>query len=118
MSEKEISKATLKRLPTYLAYLKSMLKTERERGSFNLVRQSNPYSNPFSPRPRAQRSGSRPKKEKEPRPAQFAAKAGNGAVRGPFDVVPVAGVEPARYRYHGILSPARLPIPSHRLELV
>ena len=35
---------------------------------------------------RAQRSGSRPKKEKEPRPAQFSAKAGNGAVRGSFDV--------------------------------
>ena len=30
------------------------------------------------------------------------------------DLVPVAGVEPARYRYHWILSPARLPIPSHR----
>ncbi len=29
-------------------------------------------------------------------------------------LVPVAGVEPARYRYHRILSPARLPIPSHR----
>ena len=29
-------------------------------------------------------------------------------------MVPVAGVEPARYRYHRILSPARLPIPSHR----
>ena len=28
--------------------------------------------------------------------------------------VPMAGVEPARYRYHRILSPARLPIPSHR----
>ena len=28
--------------------------------------------------------------------------------------MPVAGVEPARYRYHWILSPARLPIPSHR----
>jgi hypothetical protein len=51
-----------------------------------LVHQSNPNSNPFPPRPRAQRSGSRPKKEKGPRPAQFAAKAGNGAVRGPFDV--------------------------------
>jgi hypothetical protein len=50
-----------------------------------LVHQSNPNSNPFPPRPRAQRSGSRPKKEKGPRPAQFAAKAGNGAVRGPFE---------------------------------
>ena len=30
------------------------------------------------------------------------------------DVVPVVGVEPTRYRYHGILSPARLPIPPHR----
>ena len=30
------------------------------------------------------------------------------------DVVPVVGVEPTRYRYHRILSPARLPIPSHR----
>ena len=31
----------------------------------------------------------------------------------PF-LVPVVGVEPTRYRYHGILSPARLPIPPHR----
>ena len=31
-------------------------------------------------------------------------------------LVPVVGVEPTRYRYHWILSPARLPIPSHRLE--
>ncbi len=30
-------------------------------------------------------------------------------------MVPVAGVEPARCRHHWILSPARLPIPSHRL---
>ncbi len=29
-------------------------------------------------------------------------------------LVPVIGVEPIRYRYHWILSPARLPIPSHR----
>ena len=29
-------------------------------------------------------------------------------------MVPEAGVEPARYRYHRILSPARLPIPSFR----
>lgn len=29
-------------------------------------------------------------------------------------MVPVVGVEPTRYHYHGILSPARLPIPSHR----
>ena len=29
-------------------------------------------------------------------------------------MVPVIGVEPIRYRYHWILSPARLPIPSHR----
>ena len=32
----------------------------------------------------------------------------------PFFLVPVVGVEPTRYRYHGILSPARLPIPPHR----
>ena len=31
-----------------------------------------------------------------------------------FCLVPVVGVEPTRYRYHWILSPARLPIPSHR----
>jgi hypothetical protein len=31
-----------------------------------------------------------------------------------FSVVPVVGVEPTRYCYHGILSPARLPIPPHR----
>ena len=30
-------------------------------------------------------------------------------------LVPVVGVEPTRYHYHRILSPARLPIPSHRL---
>ena len=29
-------------------------------------------------------------------------------------LVPVAGLEPARYRYQWILSPSRLPIPSHR----
>ena len=29
-------------------------------------------------------------------------------------MVPVIGVEPIRYRYHWILSPARLPIPPHR----
>ena len=28
--------------------------------------------------------------------------------------VPVIGVEPIRYRYRGILSPVRLPIPPHR----
>ena len=32
-------------------------------------------------------------------------------------MVPVTGVEPVRYRYHWILSPARLPIPSHRHTL-
>ncbi len=31
-----------------------------------------------------------------------------------FGLVPVVGVEPTRYRYHWILSPARLPIPSYR----
>lgn len=31
-----------------------------------------------------------------------------------FSLVPVIGVEPIRYHYHGILSPARLPIPPHR----
>ena len=30
------------------------------------------------------------------------------------DVVPVAGLEPARHRWRWILSPLRLPIPSHR----
>ena len=29
-------------------------------------------------------------------------------------LVPMVGVEPTRYRYHGILSPARLPIPPQR----
>ena len=29
-------------------------------------------------------------------------------------MVPVTGVEPVRCRHHWILSPARLPIPSHR----
>ena len=32
----------------------------------------------------------------------------------PAFLVPVAGLEPARYRYQRILSPSRLPIPSHR----
>ncbi len=31
-----------------------------------------------------------------------------------FVLVPRAGIEPARYCYHGILSPARLPIPPPR----
>ena len=31
-----------------------------------------------------------------------------------INLVPVIGVEPIRYRYRGILSPVRLPIPPHR----
>ncbi len=31
-----------------------------------------------------------------------------------YRLVPVMGVEPTRYRYQRILSPSRLPIPSHR----
>ena len=34
---------------------------------------------------------------------------------GVLFLVPMAGVEPARYCYQRILSPSRLPIPSHRL---
>ena len=34
-----------------------------------------------------------------------------------FFLVPLAGVEPARYHYRRILSPLRLPIPSQRQEL-
>ena len=34
---------------------------------------------------------------------------------GALFLVPMAGVEPARYCYQRILSPSRLPIPSHRL---
>ena len=30
------------------------------------------------------------------------------------EMVPVVGLEPTRYRYQRILSPSRLPIPSHR----
>ena len=36
------------------------------------------------------------------------------SLRG-YLMVPVVGVEPTRYHYHRILSPARLPIPSYRL---
>ena len=35
-------------------------------------------------------------------------------IQEPVLMVPVTGVEPVRYRYHRILSPTRLPIPSHR----
>ena len=35
-----------------------------------------------------------------------------------FDLVPLAGVEPARYRYRRILSPLRLPIPSQRHKML
>ena len=34
----------------------------------------------------------------------------------PSSLVPVVGLEPTRYRYQRILSPSRLPIPSHRLS--
>ena len=34
------------------------------------------------------------------------------------DVVPVVGLEPTRYRYQRILSPSRLPIPSHRRSVI
>ena len=33
-------------------------------------------------------------------------------------LVPVAGLEPARYRYQRILSPSRLPIPPHRRTVI
>ena len=36
------------------------------------------------------------------------------SLRNGGNLVPVAGLEPARYRYRWILSPLRLPIPSHR----
>ena len=39
---------------------------------------------------------------------------GNGTELSSTDVVPVAGVEPARPCGHWILSPGRLPIPPHR----
>ena len=34
------------------------------------------------------------------------------------NLVPVVGLEPTRYRYQRILSPSRLPIPSHRQILI
>ena len=40
--------------------------------------------------------------------------AGNGTVVGISELVPVAGLEPARHRWQWILSPPRLPIPTHR----
>ena len=33
-------------------------------------------------------------------------------------MVPAVGVEPTRYHYHGILNPARLPIPPRRLMAI
>ena len=36
-----------------------------------------------------------------------------GTQRVPLCLVPVVGLEPTRYRYQRILSPSRLPIPSH-----
>ena len=38
-----------------------------------------------------------------------------GTQRVPLCLVPVVGLEPTRYCYQRILSPSRLPIPSHRL---
>ena len=35
-----------------------------------------------------------------------------------FFVVPVAGLEPAHHCWLGILSPPRLPIPTHRLTVL
>lgn len=41
----------------------------------------------------------------------------NSRKHGYILLVPVTGVEPVRYHYHRILSPARLPIPSHRQKI-
>ena len=49
-----------------------------------------------------------------PTDASASKKEGSPKRRALFFLVPVVGVEPTRYRYHRILSPARLPIPSHR----
>ena len=48
----------------------------------------------------------RPAYEKAPRPFH--------RLRAFSELVPVVGLEPTRYRYQRILSPSRLPIPSHR----
>ena len=69
-------------------------------------------------KPRAQRSGSRfeirsnEAQTKNPQPTKSIGDSERSAVCS--DVVPVAGLEPARHRWRWILSPLRLPIPSHR----
>ena len=70
--------------------------------------------------PRTQASRACPFAEKEEqgsgRMASFSPKAKKKPEQSGLcsDVVPVVGVEPTRYHYHRILSPARLPIPPYR----
>ena len=78
---------------------------------------SPPRYPPYSPRPPSTREPAqrlRVESEEIPIIAQFSPKGGNGAVMGISELVPVTGLEPVRCRQRWILSPLRLPIPSHR----
>ena len=89
-----------------------------ERSSSDVVHRGNPDPN-RSPQPKRESPVRLPfrKGRRTQRICSFRgsyANRGNGMKRSSSDVVPVAGVEPARPCGHGILSPGRLPIPPHR----
>ena len=71
---------------------------------FSLVLETKAAPNRFAALSRLSVSRIRPRGMQKNRPR----------LAGSVFLVPVAGLEPARYRYRWILSPLRLPIPSHR----
>ena len=90
-------------------------KTVTQRSGHSFEARSSGASSHFVPLHHDPATRSRCRSEETPRPAKRPRrKAGARAKRGVSELVPVAGLEPARHRWRWILSPLRLPIPSHR----
>ena len=90
-------------------------KTVTQRSGRSFEARSSGASSHFVPLHHDPATRSRCRSEETPRPAKRPRrKAGARAKRGVSELVPVAGLEPARHRWRWILSPLRLPIPSHR----
>ena len=90
-------------------------KTVPQRSGHSFEARSSGASSHFVPLHHDPATRSRCRSEETPRPAKRPRrKAGARAKRGVSELVPVAGLEPARHRWRWILSPLRLPIPSHR----
>ena len=87
------------------------------RPCFDIVHRGNQNPTQYKPNRRSQRGSPIRKGRRTQRMCSFRGSyinRGNGTELSSSDVVPVAGIEPARPCGLGILSPVRLPVPPHR----